>query len=186
MDIKGEYRLSVSRQAVWDALLDEEVLRRCIPGCEELERLDDESYRARVKAAIGPVKAVFASTLKVTNANPPVSYRLEGEGKAGAIGFGKGFSDVALVEDGGGTILRYSSELQVGGRLAQLGSRLVVGATRKLANEFFDRLAQDIDENATRRNFGVPEPGKRPAGIWVVALVIAAIAVAMWLARGGG
>lgn len=186
MDIKGEYRLSVSRQAVWDALLNEEVLRRCIPGCEELERLDSDSYRARVKATIGPVKAVFASALKITHANPPESYRLEGEGKAGAIGFGKGFSDVTLLEDSGGTILRYSAKFQVGGRLAQLGSRLVVGATRKIADDFFDRLARDIDQTAERIAPESPESMKKSAWLWVATALVAAIAVAMWLARGSG
>ncbi|MGI9258688.1 MAG: CoxG family protein [Gammaproteobacteria bacterium] len=178
--------MSVDRQAVWDALLDEEVLRRCIPGCEELVLLEAESYRARVKAAIGPVKAVFASTLQVTNVNPPESYRLEGEGKAGAVGFGKGFSDVTLIEDNGGTILRYSAQFQVGGRLAQLGSRLVVGATRKIADDFFDRLTQDIDENAEKVASDAPEPAKRSLWLWVAAVVIAVIALGVWLASGAG
>ncbi len=174
--------MSVNRQAVWDALMDEEVLRRCIPGCEELVRLDDDSYRARVRAAIGPVKALFATDLKITNASPPERYRLEGEGKAGAIGFGKGFSDVELVEDNSGTILRYSSQFQVGGRLAQLGSRLVVGATRKIAEDFFDCLAQDIDQNAERVAAGEPVSSEPSAWIWVAVMAIVVIAAVMWLA----
>ncbi len=186
MDIEGEYRLSLSREEVWDALLDQEVLRRCIPGCEELTLLEDDSYRARVKTAIGPVKAVFSSNLKIVNANPPESYRLEGEGKAGAVGFGKGFSDVTLTEDGDETVLRYSAEFQVGGRLAQLGSRLVVAATRKIADDFFDRLTQDIDENAERVASSAPPSSRRSIWIAIMAAAIAIVVVLLFLARGAG
>ncbi|MFL2547097.1 MAG: carbon monoxide dehydrogenase subunit G [Candidatus Rariloculaceae bacterium] len=181
MDISGEYRLSLGRQQVWDALLDPEVLRRCIPGCEELEQLEENKYRAKVKTAIGPVKATFTSGIEITNANPPESYRLEGEGKAG-VGFGKGYSDVTLEEEGDGTLLRYSAQFQVGGRLAQIGSRLVVSATRKIADDFFSRLTADIDEQAERV---VSEDDTGAGGInWALVAVAAAalLAVVWWLA----
>lgn len=150
MDISGEYRLALGRQDVWRALMDPEVLRRCIPGCEELERLDADRYRARVKLVIGPVKATFHTNLKITSANPPQSYRLEGDGKAGISGFGRGYADVVLSESGDSTVLSYSSDFEVGGRLAQLGSRLVVATTRKITDDFFARLAADIDQTAER------------------------------------
>lgn len=185
MDISGEYRLSMRRQEVWNALLDPAVLRRCIPGCEELEQLGDDQYRATVKTAIGPVKATFISTLKITNSNPPESYRLEGEGKAGAVGFGKGFSDVTLTEEAGFTVLRYSAEFQVGGRLAQLGSRLVVAATRKIADEFFNRLTTDIDGSAERMEPEVTAGSSR--NTWALVALAGAVAVAViwWLAGSG-
>ena len=179
MDISGEYLMSVGRQEVWDSLLDAAVLRRCIPGCEELEELADDRYRAKVKMAIGPVKATFLSELQLTSKNPPESYRLEGEGKGGAMGFGKGYADVTLTEEDGATLLSYSTDFQVGGRLAQLGSRLVLGATRKIADDFFSALTSDIDENSQRIE---PEesatPGPRP---WLIPVVAAGlILLAVW------
>ncbi len=184
MDISGEYRLALSRQEVWNALLDPAVLRRCIPGCEELEKLAEDRYRARIKTAVGPVKATFTSELRITNANPPESYRLEGEGTAGAVGFGKGYSDVTLTECDGVTVLNYSADFQVGGRLAQLGSRLVVGATRKIADDFFDRLTADIDENAQRIE---AEPSPRPRHhAWVVMTIVAVLIVLLiWWGSAG-
>lgn len=183
MDISGEYRLSMARQEVWDALLDPAVLRRCIPGCEELEQIGDDKYRAKVKTAIGPVKATFTSALAITNAKPPESYRLEGEGKAGAVGFGKGFSDVTLTEDGDVTVLSYSAEFQVGGRLAQLGSRLVVSATRKIADDFFNRLTADIDDSAERVAPEVVSSSSSNRRIAVAAVAAVVLALAWWLTR---
>lgn len=179
MDVSGEYRLSVSRQAVWNALLDPEILQQCIPGCESFEKLADDHYRATVKTAIGPVKATFTSELRIVNPIPPESYRLEGEGKAGAVGFGRGAADVTLREEGGETILSYSADFQVGGRLAQIGSRLVVGATRKIADQFFGRLTSVIDEQAERL-----EPPRKGIGkelVWVAVTVILVAALIWWL-----
>ena len=177
MDVSGEYRLSVSRQTVWNALLDPEILQQCIPGCESFDRLAENHYQATVKTAIGPVKATFKSELRILDAIPPESYRLEGEGKAGAVGFGRGAADVTLREEGGETILSYSADFQVGGRLAQIGSRLVVGATRKIADQFFGRLAGVIDEYAER----VEPPGSivRKELVWV-ALTVAVVAALVW------
>ncbi len=179
MDISGQYCLSQSRQAVWQALLDPAVLEQCIPGCQTFERLADDRYRASIKTAIGPVKATFTSELEITNANPPQSYRLEGQGKAGAVGFGRGFADVTLSEQDGGTVLSYTADFQVGGRLAQLGSRLVVGATRKIADEFFARLTATIDESAQRVE--PKPPANRGKWIRVAAAVIVLGAIIWWL-----
>ena len=179
MDVSGEYRLSVSRQTVWNALLDPEILQQCIPGCESFEKLADDHYQATVKTAIGPVKATFRSELRILDAIPPESYRLEGEGKAGAVGFGRGGADVTLREEGGETILNYSADFQVGGRLAQIGSRLVVGATRKIADQFFGRLIGVIDEHAERVE--PPRGGIRKELVWVAVTVIAVGALVWWL-----
>jgi carbon monoxide dehydrogenase subunit G len=180
MNVTGEYRLAPDRQVVWQALVDPDILRRCIPGCESLEQLDAETYRARVKMVIGPVKAAFNTELKVSNANPPESYRLEGEGRSGAVGFGRGQADITLREEEGATLLKYSANFQVGGRLAQLGSRLLVGASRKLADDFFDRLAADIDATAER----VPSPGagrRSTRYLWAAVAALAALAGMVWL-----
>ena len=182
MDVSGEYRLSVSRQTVWNALLDPEILQQCIPGCESFEKLADDHYQATVKTAIGPVKATFRSELRILDAIPPESYRLEGEGKAGAVGFGRGGADVTLREEGGETILNYSADFQVGGRLAQIGSRLVVGATRKIADQFFGRLIGVIDEHAERVE--PPRGGIRKELVWVAVTAIAVGALVWWLTAG--
>ena len=179
MDISGEYRLSLSRQAVWNALLDPAILQQCIPGCEAFEQLGDDRYRATVKMAIGPVKATFISELSIVNAQPPESYRLEGAGKAGAVGFGRGAADVTLREEGGETVLSYSADFQVGGRLAQIGSRLVVGATRKIADEFFGRLTGVIDEQAEKVE--PPKGGIRKELVWVAVTVIVVATLIWWL-----
>ena len=150
MDISGEFRIPAERERVWAALNDPEVLRVCIPGCEALEKLSDEHFAAEVRAKIGPVNAKFASEIRLSNLSPPQSYTITGEGKGGAAGFGKGAADVTLEADGAETVLRYQAELQVGGKLAQIGSRLVAGATRKMAKGFFSRLVESLCELQSR------------------------------------
>ncbi len=142
MDIKGEYRIPADRQTVWNALNDPEVLKRCIPGCESMDRETEDSYTARMLAKIGPVKAKFSTVISLTDLNPPESYTISGEGKGGPAGFGKGSADVKLTESGEETVLSYNASMQVGGKLAQVGSRLVVGAARKYADTFFSRFVK--------------------------------------------
>lgn len=150
MKIAGEYRIGAPRDQVWTALNDPDVLRKCIPGCESLEKIADDRLEARVRAVIGPVRASFDTTLSLQDLNPPASYTLVGESKAGAAGFGRGSADVTLGEVEQGTLLRYEAEFKVGGKLAQVGSRLVAGATRKTADEFFGRFAEELDPGARR------------------------------------
>jgi carbon monoxide dehydrogenase subunit G len=146
MDINGEFDIPANRQRVWEALNDPEVLAQCIPGCESLERTSDTELVAKMKAKIGPVKARFESLIVLSNLNPPQSYTISGEGKGGPAGFGKGSADVTLTESGGSTMLHYTATLQVGGKLAQVGSRLVGGAARKIANDFFGKFAEVVAE----------------------------------------
>ncbi|MCW4115156.1 carbon monoxide dehydrogenase subunit G [Aurantimonas sp. MSK8Z-1] len=146
MDLKGEYRLAAPRQAVWEALNDPQVLRACIPGCTELERIDATHMTATVVTKIGPVKATFAGEVRLENIQPPERYTITGEGKGGIAGFAKGGADVHLAEDGEGTVLSYDVKAQVGGKIAQLGSRLVDSTARKLAEQFFACLAARFDE----------------------------------------
>ena len=144
MDINGEFDIPVSRQQVWEALNDPQVLAQCIPGCESIERESDTEMLAKMQAKIGPVKARFESRIRLSNINPPQSYTISGEGKGGPVGFGKGSADVTLAETDGNTILRYTATLQVGGKLAQIGSRLVGGAARKIANDFFGKFVEVV------------------------------------------
>lgn len=148
MDITGEHTIPASRQAVWEALNDPDVLRECVPGCEELEKVSDTEFNAKVRAKIGPVKANFKTRIQLQDLNPPESYTISGEGQGGAAGFAKGAADVNLEDSGEETILRYSARIQSGGRLAQVGSRLLAGTTRKLANEFFSAFAAHMNPEA--------------------------------------
>ncbi len=150
MEIKGEYQIDSSREEVWLALNDPEMLRKCIPGCESLDRISDTEMTAQVMAAIGPVRARFNTRLSLENLNPPESYTLVGESKAGAAGFGRGSADVTLTENDGGTLLSYTADFRVGGKLAQVGSRLVLGVTRKTADDFFGNFSRELDPAAAR------------------------------------
>lgn len=150
MEIKGEYQIASNREHVWLALNDSEMLKKCIPGCESLERISDTELTAVIMAAIGPVRARFNTRISLENLNPPESYTLAGESKAGAAGFGRGSADVTLTENDGGTLLAYTADFKVGGKLAQVGSRLVLGATRKTADDFFGTFSRELDPGAAR------------------------------------
>ncbi|KAB0682867.1 CoxG family protein [Aureimonas leprariae] len=156
MDLKGEYRLPAPRDTVWEALNDPAVLRACIPGCESLERNGD-NLAAAVTAKIGPVKAKFNGEVRLENVQAPESYRIVGEGKGGIAGFAKGSADVHLAEDGAETILTYTVDAQVGGKLAQLGGRLIEGSAKKLSGQFFDNFAAHVTGGAKSQGEGETE-----------------------------
>jgi carbon monoxide dehydrogenase subunit G len=141
MELKGEYRVPAAREHVWAMLNDPAVLRECIPGCESLEGSPAEGFAARVTTKVGPVKATFNGQVTLSNVNPPESYTISGEGKGGVAGFAKGGADVHLAPDGDATILTYTVNAQVGGKLAQLGSRLIDSTAKKLADQFFSSFA---------------------------------------------
>ncbi|MGI9493804.1 MAG: SRPBCC family protein [Geminicoccaceae bacterium] len=145
MDMTGEYRIAASRDKVWAALNDPATLKASIPGCESLEKIGDDAFSAKVTAKVGPVKAKFSGDVKLSNINPPESYTISGEGKGGAAGFAKGGADVKLADDGvGGTVLTYTAKADVGGKLAQLGSRLIDGTSKKMADEFFTNFKEQV------------------------------------------
>ena len=181
MEISGEYHIDASREAVWRALNDPAMLEECIPGCESLEKRSDTEFSAIVTAAIGPVRAKFNTILRLEDLNPPVSYRLVGESKA-AAGFGSGSAVVRLEDDAGGTLLRYEADFRVGGKLAQVGSRLVLGATKKTADEFFGAFSRQLDPGATRVDAGAAarEPGGWPK-IWLAAAGVVAVLLILWI-----
>ncbi|MEO0718893.1 MAG: carbon monoxide dehydrogenase subunit G [Pseudomonadota bacterium] len=149
MDLAGRYRIAASRQKVWDGLNDPEMLKQSIPGCEELNQDSPTSFSAVVVAKLGPVKAKFTGSVDLEDLNPPASYTLRGEGKGGVAGFGKGAADVQLVEEAPDvTILSYTANAQIGGKLAQIGSRLLKGSVKKLAGEFFTNFASNLGAEA--------------------------------------
>lgn len=140
MEMTGEHRISASREAVWQALNDPEVLQVGIPGCEELCKTSDSEFEAVVVQKIGPVKARFEGAVELTNLNAPARYTIQGEGTGGVAGFAKGGADVRLDDDAGDTILSDAVQASVGGKLARLGSRLIDSTAKKLANKFFDNF----------------------------------------------
>ncbi|MEM9683485.1 MAG: carbon monoxide dehydrogenase subunit G, partial [Pseudomonadota bacterium] len=125
MDMTGEYRIPAPREAVWKALNDPDVLKQCIPGCEEIDKKSDTEFAAKVTAKVGPVKAKFGGEVQLSDLDPPNGYTISGEGTGGAAGFAKGGAKVALAEDGAETVLSYTVNATVGGKLAQIGSRLI-------------------------------------------------------------
>lgn len=183
MDIKGEYRIACDRQRVWAALNDPEILRKCIPGCEDLVMHSATSLQARIMAAIGPVRSKFDTQITLDELDPPNGYKLIGESKAGAAGFGKGTAEVRLQDSDGATLLFYDAKLQVGGKLAQIGSRLVLGATRKMADDFFGNFSRELDPAARRIDVDAGAPSKRPGlavAIWLAAVLGAATLLIWW------
>lgn len=148
MEMSGEHRIPVPREKVWAALNDPQILKESIPGCQELEKVSDTEMKAKVLAKVGPVKATFNGDVTLSNINEPASYTISGEGKGGAAGFAKGGADVALDEDGDGTILRYSAKAQVGGKLAQLGNRLIDATAKQMADQFFKAFVEHVSKES--------------------------------------
>jgi len=200
MDMTGEVIIPAPRTKVWAALNDPAFLKASIPGCESMDRDGDTSFIAKVVAKIGPVKASFTGKVTLVDINPPQGYTLNGEGQGGAAGFAKGSAKVQLTEqDPHTTILTYTISAQVGGKLAQIGSRLVDGAAKKMADDFFARFAtglveqKDIDSASTSGVQKLPlipggsimadkteddkKPGSLPPKIWIPALIVISLII---------
>ena len=148
MEISGSQSIAAPRQAVWDALNDPEVLKRCLPGCESVTMKAADDFRVVVTSSIGPLRARFNGSLRMTEIDAPRSVVLVFQGEGGAIGFGKGSSHVSLADVPGGCELKYTAKAEVGGKLAQIGSRLIDGVARKMSDDFFAALRKVL----------VPEP----------------------------
>ena len=144
MTMKGEVQLAAPRQTVWEKLNDTDTLKATIPGCESLEKTSDTSFSAVAVTKIGPVKAKWKGKVTLTDLDPPNGYKIVGEGEGGVAGFAKGSADVRLSDKDGGTLLTYNVDAQIGGKLAQLGQRLINGAAKKLADEFFANFAKAV------------------------------------------
>ena len=168
MEMNVEHRIAASPQKVWEALNDVEILRAAIPGCESLEVSDENAFQAKVTTKIGPVKAKFNFNVTLTDLNPPHSYTINAEGQGGAAGFANGSAAVSLSEEGVDTLLAYHAQAHVGGKLAQLGARLIDGTAKKLANEFFTNFSELVagseqpDQELAEQES--PEGKKRPHG----------------------
>ena len=144
MTMSGEQQLAAPRETVWAKLIDPEVLKACIPGCETLDVIGENEFQAVATNRVGPVKATFKGKVRLTDLDPPNGYKISGEGEGGVAGFAKGGATVALADKDGGTLLTYDVEAQIGGKLAQLGQRLINGSAKKLADEFFANFAKAV------------------------------------------
>jgi len=187
VNFSGRYAIPVPPEAVWAALNDPETLKYCIPGCEQIEKTSPTDFAAVATLKIGPVKARFRGKVALSDLDPPYRCRLSGEGQGGVAGFAKGDADVELTPDGAGTVLSYSARASVGGKLAQIGQRLLDGAAKQIADDFFRRFTQALAAAHAPPQL-VPDPEveplpKGPRGIkgarreivapeiWVVGLV---------------
>jgi uncharacterized protein len=148
MDMSGTQRIEASREKTYVALNDIDVLRQCIPGCESIEKFGEHEMKATVMLKIGPVKASFKGTVTLSDLDPPHGYTITGEGAGGAAGFAKGGASVQLIAEGDATILQYTAKANIGGKLAQLGSRLIDGAAKKLAAEFFEKFGTIVGDSS--------------------------------------
>ncbi|WP_280151114.1 carbon monoxide dehydrogenase subunit G [Piscinibacter sp. XHJ-5] len=184
MELQGEKLIPTDLQRTWEALNDPDTLKACIAGCESLER-DGDGFRAVVAVKVGPVSARFNGKVVLGNVQPPRSYTISFEGQGGAAGFGKGSADVALEPEGASTRLRYNATAQVGGRMAQIGSRLVDAAARKLTDDFFAAFEQRLQPPAAEAveppvvAAPVPQPTRdndlRKLWWLIAALIVAAV-----------
>ncbi len=145
MTMSGEYQLAVPRETVWEKLNDAETLKACIPGCEQLDKVSETEFQAVAVTKIGPVKAKFKGKVTLSDLDPPNGYTISGQGDGGVAGFAKGGATVKLLPKDGGTLLSYAVEAQIGGKLAQLGQRLINGAAKKVADEFFQNFAAAVN-----------------------------------------
>jgi uncharacterized protein len=166
MDMTGEYRIPAPREQVWAALNDPAILKASLPGCESLERVSDREFTATVATKVGPVRAKFNGQVTLSDLQPPESYKISGEGKGGAAGFAKGGADVRLTEEGAAvTVLSYTAKADVGGKLAQLGSRLIDATAKKMADDFFENFRRQLSppEAEAVPPEAVPEEAPAPA-----------------------
>lgn len=190
MEMKAEQRISASKEEIWAALNDTEVLKNAMPGCESFEATGENTFIAKLTAKVGPVKAKFKFNVHLTDIDPPNAYTINGEGQGGAAGFARGSASVNLTPDGDDTILAYSVKANVGGKLAQLGSRLIDGAAKKMADEFFGNFIKivtgDSELDATESGSDADQatdgadgqsPKLAPTLLWVTGLVAVAAAL---------
>ena len=192
MKLADEKRIEAPRDEVWRGLNDIDILQKSIPGCESLERVSDTEFNAEVSAKVGPVKAKFKGNVHLSELNPPESYRISGEGKGGAAGFAKGGARITLSEDGQATILSYEVDADVGGKLAQIGGRLLEGTSKKLAGEFFNNFEAALkasmsegDEDTVASTSTAGEPAiEQPPAPAAPAAASGSIKSKIWLIVG--
>lgn len=192
MDMQGNRLLAVSQQQAWDSLNDPEMLKSCIPGCEKFELVTENEYAVTVAVKIGPVSAKFNGKVKLADIQAPVSYALQFEAQGGVAGFGQGESKVELMPHEGGCELKYTVHSKVGGKIAQLGQRLIDGVAKSLAEDFFKRfeealqakfpIAEAAVEQASAIQTAEPSAPKTHRLVWITVAIVA-VALLTWYVR---
>jgi carbon monoxide dehydrogenase subunit G len=195
MDMQGSRALAITQQQAWDALNDPEVLKLCIPGCDKVEATGENQYAVGVAVKIGPVSAKFAGKITLSEINPPNSYTISFDGQGGAAGFGKGNAQVQLAPpaEGAGCVLSYTVQAQVGGKIAQMGQRLIDGVAKSMAEDFFKRFDEEMQRRhppsaPAQASAAAGEPagsvgeGGIPSWVWIVAAIAVVLGV-IWFAR---
>lgn len=189
MEMTGEQLIPLAQKDVWRGLNDPEVLKSCIGGCETVEKTGENEYRIALTAAVGPVKAKFTGKLALSDLVPPTSYSIAFEGSGGAAGFAKGSAQVKLSTEGSSTRLNYSAKANIGGKLAQIGSRLVDGVAQKMANDFFVKFNSVMGESSSAGAPAAAQASKEETPelfnpLWIVGGTLAVMLV-IWWAMGG-
>lgn len=197
MEMQASRQLAVTQQQAWEALNDPEVLKTCIPGCDKVEPTGENQYTVGMAVKIGPVSAKFSGKITLSDIEPPKSYTIQFEGQGGAAGHGKGSSKVSLTPNDAGCELAYTVNAQVGGKIAQLGQRLIDGAAKSMAEDFFKRFDAEMQRRypaaaAAEAAPGAVAPtaatpaedasGKTPTWVWVAGAVVLAV-LAVWVLR---
>jgi uncharacterized protein len=182
MELKGERLIPATVDATWAALNDPQILKSCIAGCESLERSGDDAFQALVAVRVGPVSAKFKGNLKMSDVKPPNSYTINFDGQGGAAGFGKGSADVSLAAEGGNTRLSYVARAQVGGKMAQVGSRLIDAAAGKIAEDFFTAFEEALKPAEVAAVVPAPAPVAGNKMVWWIVGALVVIA-AIWLLK---
>ena len=197
MEMQASRQLAVTQQQAWEALNDPEVLKTCIPGCDKVESTGENQYAVGIAVKIGPVSAKFSGKITLSDIEPPRSYTITFEGQGGAAGHGKGNSRVTLTPNDAGCELAYTVNAQVGGKIAQLGQRLIDGAAKSMAEDFFKRFDAEMQRRhpaaaAAQAAPGAAVPvvaaatddagGKTPTWVWVAGAVVLAV-LAVWVLR---
>ena len=181
MEMTGEQLIPLPQAETWKALNDPAILRDCIPGCESIESIGDNQYEVVLTAKVGPVSAKFKGKMTVTESDPPHSYKLLFEGQGGVAGFAKGEAAVALKPEGSGTRLSYAAKAAIGGKLAQVGSRLIDGVARKMADDFFTAFNEKLAGPAAKPAQAAPaKRGIHPAW-WVAGALLVALLIYLML-----
>jgi len=171
--MSGEYRIAAPRDQVWQGLNDPDVLARCIEGCQQMEKLADDHFQSSVKARVGPVSALFKADLRLEDIEPPARYVIQADVKGGAAGFGKGRADVSLEDAGAATVLRYDVKASVGGKLAQVGSRLIDATARKMADQFFLEFGREVSGAEPEAAGATAERSRyQPSGQWAIWVAV--------------
>ena len=183
MDFTGRYVIAAAPQKVWEGLNDPAILKNCIPGCEQLDKTSPTDFIATARLKIGPLSAAFKGKVTLSDLDPPHRCKLSGEGQGGVAGFAKGDAEVVLTPDGAGTVLSYTAKASVGGKLAQIGQRLIDGAAKQIADDFFKRFAAALEvpaltpdpeveaRSATRTQRAAEKRSGLSPAVWVVALI---------------